>query len=118
MTWALGCDSMPSRHYTTVPMHFRFSMLALISLLMIAAGTPVADAQSLIDKRTSSERQADRPRVSLDQAVSMAESRYRAKAVKAQQSVSGDRLVYQIRLLSGDGKVWTVQVDAQTGQMY
>ena len=48
----------------------------------------------------------------------MAESRYRAKAVKTQQSVNGDRVVYHIRLLSGDGRVWTVQVDAQTGQMY
>ena len=93
-------------------------MLALIPLLLIAVGQPVADAQSLVDKRPSSERQAERPRVSLDQAVNMAESRYRAKAVKAQQSTSGDRLVYHIRLLSGDGKVWTVQVDAQTGQMF
>jgi len=93
-------------------------MLALIPLLTLAAGIPAADAQSLIDKRTRSERQADRPRVSLDQAINMAESRYRAKAVKYSQAVSGDRLVYQIRLLSSDGKVWTVQVDAQTGQMY
>ena len=48
----------------------------------------------------------------------MAEGRYRAKAVKAQPAVNGDRLVYHIRLLSSDGRVWTVQVDAQTGQMY
>lgn len=94
-------------------------MLALIPVLMMAAALPpAADAQSLIDKRTRSERSADRPRVSLDQAVNMAESRYRAKAVKAQQSFNGDRLVYNIRLLSSDGRVWTVQVDAQTGQMY
>lgn len=93
-------------------------MLALIPLLTIAVGAPVAEGQSLVDKRPRSERQAERPRVSLDQAVSMAENRYRARAVKAQQSVSGDRIVYHIRLLSGDGKVRTVQVDAQTGQMY
>lgn len=94
-------------------------MLALIPVLMMAAALPPpAHAQSLIDKRTRSERSADRPRVSLDQAVNMAESRYRAKAVKAQQSFNGDRLVYNIRLLSSDGRVWTVQVDAQTGQMY
>ena len=101
-------------------MRFRLSMLALIPIILaLAAGMPPSvDAQSLVDKRTRSDREAERPRVSLDQAVSMAESRYRAKAVKAQQSVSGDRLVYNIRLLSSDGKVWTVQVDAQTGQMY
>src|SRR5215510_11221924 len=81
------------------PMPSRLSMLALIPLLTLAAGIPAADAQSLIDKRTRSERQADRPRVSLDQAINMAESRYRAKAVKYSQAGSGDRLVYQIRLL-------------------
>jgi uncharacterized membrane protein YkoI len=99
-------------------MRSRLPILALIPVLALGLSVPAAGAQSLIEKRPRSERQADRPRVSLDQAVNMAESRYRAKAVKAQQSVSGDRLVYNIRLLSGDGKVWTVQVDAQTGQMY
>jgi uncharacterized membrane protein YkoI len=94
-------------------------MLAFIpALIMAAVMPPSADAQSLIDKRTRSERSAERPHVSLDQAVNMAESRYRAKAVKAQQSFNGDRLVYNIRLLSSDGRVWTVQVDAQTGQMH
>lgn len=99
-------------------MRSRLSILALMSALLLGLATPAVNAQSLIEKRPRNERPADRPRVSLDQAVSMAENRYRAKAVKAQQSVSGDRLVYNIRLLSGDGKVWTVQVDAQTGQMY
>ncbi|HEY5810543.1 MAG TPA: PepSY domain-containing protein [Povalibacter sp.] len=103
-------------------MRFRSSMLALIPLLIMAVGLPVADAQNFVDKRPRGERQAekpaDRPRVSLDQAVNMAESRYRAKAVRAQSGVSGDRLVYNIRLLNSEGKVWTVQVDAQTGQMY
>jgi uncharacterized membrane protein YkoI len=99
-------------------MRSRFPILALFAALVLAVGTPVANAQNLIEKRPRSDRQAERPRVSLDQAVNMAESRYRAKAVKTQQSVNGDRVVYHIRLLSGDGRVWTVQVDAQTGQMY
>ena len=90
----------------------------MVSALALGLAVSVTGAQSLVEKRPRSERQADRPRISLDQAVNMAESRYRAKAVKAQQSMSGDRLVYNIRLLSGDGRVWTVQVDAQTGQMY
>lgn len=99
-------------------MRSRLLILALIPALAIGLAVPVAGAQNLVEKRPRGERPADRPRVSLDQAVNMAESRYRAKAVKAQQSVSGDRVVYNIRLLSGDGKVWTVHVDAQTGQMY
>jgi uncharacterized membrane protein YkoI len=99
-------------------MSHRLPLLALLSLLSFAAVVPAADAQTLIERRPRSERQADRPRVSLDQAVNMAESRFRAKAVKAQPSVEGDRLVYNIRLLNSDGRVWSVRVDAQTGQMY
>lgn len=98
-------------------MQCRLQILALFATLAFASG-PLVNAQNLVEKRPSSERATERPRVSLDQAVNMAESRYRAKAVKTQRSVNGDRVVYHIRLLSGDGRVWTVQVDAQTGQMY
>lgn len=44
----------------------------------------------------------------------MAQSRYQAKAVKA-ETVG---CVHQIRLLSPEGKVWTVRVDAETRRMY
>ena len=114
----MGCDSAPHRPYTTAPMSHRLPLLALLSLLTLAVEMPAADAQTLIDRRPRSERQVDRPRISLDQAVNMAERRYRAKAVKAQPAVNGDQLVYHIRLLSSDSRVWTVTVDAQTGQMY
>ncbi|MFL6550053.1 MAG: PepSY domain-containing protein [Povalibacter sp.] len=99
-------------------MSHRLPLLALLSFLTLAVGIPAANGQTLIDRRPRSERQVDRPRVSLDEAVSMAESRYRAKAVKASSSINGDRLVYNIRLLNSDGRVWTVSVDAQSGQMY
>jgi uncharacterized membrane protein YkoI len=98
-------------------MRLPLPILTAILLLLVALGMPAA-AQNLIDKRPRQEQGIERPRISLDQAVNMAESRYRAKAVKAQQASNGDRVVYHIRLLSDDGKVRTVQVDAQTGQMY
>lgn len=97
-------------------MRSRFLTLALIPLLL-TAGMSTVDAQGLVERRPRYERQAERVRISLDQAVNMAESRYQAKAVKAQSVSNGDRLVYQIRLLSSDGRVRTVQVDAQTGAM-
>ena len=55
--------------------------------------------------------------MSLDRAVRLAESRYGAKAIKATTVSNGDRLIHQIRLIR-DGKVWTVNVDAQTGEIY
>lgn len=56
--------------------------------------------------------------LSLDEAVDRAQKRYKARVVRAETSESGGRVVYVLRLLSDeDGRVWTVRVDAQTGQM-
>ncbi|HEY7641862.1 MAG TPA: PepSY domain-containing protein [Steroidobacteraceae bacterium] len=94
----------------------RHLVWALISLL--AAGAPLAaQSQELIDRRQRHERQIEAAGVSLDQAVDMAQRRFRAKAVKAQTIESGGRRVHQIRLLSAEGKVWTVRVDAESGAM-
>jgi uncharacterized membrane protein YkoI len=96
---------------------------ALLTAMVMLTATPqltsMAGAQSLVDPRPrNNERNAnaDSIRISMDQAVSMAERRYRAKAVRAETVRNGDRVMYMIRLMS-QGKVWTVRVDAQSGQM-
>lgn len=64
------------------------------------------------------EASALRDGVSLDEAVDRAQKRYKARVVRAETSESGGRIVYVLRLLSEeDGRVWTVRVDAQSGQM-
>lgn len=84
--------------------------ILLVAVLSCASLSSRAD--SFVDKRQFSSS------ISLDQAVEMAQSRFRAKAVKAETVNDGGRRVHQIRLLSPDGKVWTVRVDAQSGNMY
>src|SRR5437868_745943 len=86
-------------------------------LLSLLAAAPHAGAQEFIDRRQRHERQAETSGVSLDQAVEMAQRRYRAKAVRAETVRDGDRRIHQIRLLSAEGKVWTVRIDAQSGAM-
>jgi uncharacterized membrane protein YkoI len=94
----------------------RHLVLALLSLL--AAGAPlVGQSQELIDRRQRHEPRVEPAGVSLDQAADMAQRRFRAKAVKAQTDESGGRGGPQIRLLSSEGKVWTVRVDAESGAM-
>lgn len=53
--------------------------------------------------------------ISLAQATSMAQSRYRGRVVRAETVQMGDRVVHEIRILDDDGRVRTVRVDAQTG---
>lgn len=85
---------------------------------MLAQTTALSNlvfAQNLVDPR---ERVAQTGGMSLDEAVRMVESRYRARAVKAETVESGGRRVHEIRLLNADGKVWKVRVDAETGRSY
>jgi Peptidase propeptide and YPEB domain len=55
--------------------------------------------------------------VSMDQAIQMAERQYGAKVVRASVSEDNGRRVYVLRLVSEQGRVWTVRVDAATGSM-
>lgn len=99
-------------------MTFRLLFILLLTLGAQAMSLPAASAQSLIDPRQRREaRESDGGGMSLDRAVRLAESRYGAKAVRATTVNNGERLIHQIRLIR-DGKVWTVSVDAQTGDMY
>ena len=101
-----------------VPPLPRMILSALIAMVAIELGTPVADAQSLIDRRYPRQKQGGEAHgLSRDEAVSRAERRYRAKAVKVDTIRNGDSVVYQIRLLNAEGRVFTVDVDASTGQM-
>src|SRR5262249_7372549 len=55
--------------------------------------------------------------ISLDQAVSLAEKRYKARVVRTEVRQEGDRKIYVLRLLNDAGRVWTVRVDAASGSM-
>lgn len=97
----------------------RILLFTALGLLCLAG----AHAQELMERRprghySFEERGREQQRgMSLDQAVQMAQRRYHARAVKAETIRQGDRRVHRIRLMSAEGKVWHVHVDAQTGQM-
>ena len=54
--------------------------------------------------------------ISLDEAVNRAERKYRARVIRAETRESNGRRVHQLRLLSDDGRVWTVRIDAANGE--
>jgi len=61
------------------------------------------------------EQQADADAGSRDRVVSGLERRYNARAVRISEVMVDGRLAYDVRLLSNN-RVWTVRVDAATGQ--
>ena len=64
----------------------------------------VADAATVLDG------------ISLDEAVSRAERQYRARVVRTDVQDEDGRKVYVLKLLSEDGRVFTVRIDATTGR--
>jgi uncharacterized membrane protein YkoI len=56
-------------------------------------------------------------RVSLDEAVAIVRARYEGKVIRAETQGSDDHPVHEIRILSPDGRVFTVHVDGVTGRI-
>ena len=54
--------------------------------------------------------------ISLDEAVARAERQYHARVVRTDVQDEDGRKVYVLKLLSEDGRVITVRVDAQSGR--
>ena len=93
-----------------------------IAVVPAIAAAAVADGRHHNDDQRKENRQNDddrRPRsgMSLDEAVQRAERRYHARVVKAEAQNNDGRTIYVLRLVSDDGRVFTVRVDAQTGNM-
>jgi hypothetical protein len=93
-------------------------LLALAAPAAPAAAFGIADGGSA---STAARGPASRPLasggISMDEAVDMAQRRYNARVVRAEASEADGRRVYILRLLSADGRVWVVRVDAQSGAM-
>jgi uncharacterized membrane protein YkoI len=97
-------------------------MAAMAAAVVPAFAATVAGARHHDDNQKRENRQNDDDRrqrsgMSLDEAVQRAERRYHARVVKAEAHNNDGRTIYVLRLVSDDGRVFTVRVDAQTGNM-
>ena len=96
----------------------RHSSSLLLVLLLAACSVKAGDHE------TKPTRPGDDRRIvladsgmSLDQAVSMVEKRFKARVVRTETRTEGDRKIYVLRLLNDAGRVWTVRVDAASGSV-
>ncbi len=90
----------------------------LVAALTIALLAPVAWPSSG-DALPAPAAQADTRAegLTLDAAVAKVEAKYDARVVRAEEKLEEGRRVYRIRLLSADGRVFDVTVDAASGQV-
>jgi uncharacterized membrane protein YkoI len=93
------------------------TVLSLLGLLAVATGAAPAkerSAERLIEEIIL----AGAGRMSLDEAIAMVEKRFNARVVRADVKDHKGRTVYKLRLLAeGSGRVWTVEVDAESGAL-
>lgn len=110
-----GFTAHSVRRATLAPMPthlLRRTLLALLPALpLLGAGGPPARAQA--DPPTAGEA---RP-LSLDEAAALVRDRVGGRVVRAETRDAGDRRTYVFRVVSADGRVRTVSVDAATGSL-
>ena len=98
----------------------------LVPVALVLAGfAPFTQAHSMPGAAVSGASMEERAQVievrrdgiSLDEAVSRAEQQYRARVVRTDVHDEDGRKVYVLKLLSENGRVFTVRIDAATGRM-
>jgi uncharacterized membrane protein YkoI len=100
--------------------HTRHVLPPLAIALLIAGGAPTAFAKTPTAQAAGKAKHKVESRyaaggLSLDAVVAQMEKRYNARVVRAETRHDNGRTIYVLRLLNADGKVWTVQVDADSG---
>jgi uncharacterized membrane protein YkoI len=94
-------------------MKMRFSHLALV--LAAALATAVGGLMPAARADENPRQLTLANNVSMDQAVKMAEQRFKARVVRAEAQREGEHTIYVLRMLNESGRVWTVRVDASNG---
>jgi Peptidase propeptide and YPEB domain len=94
-------------------MKMRFSHLAFVLVVALVSSLAAAAPAARPDETARQISLANT--VSMDQAVRMAEQRFKARVVRAEAQHDGNHTVYVLRLLNESGRVWTVRVDASNG---
>ena len=94
--------------------------VAVAMALALMAGGVVAGARAAPPEHPQAVAARSPPRgpaaaLSMDQAVRLAERRYRARVVRAETRTEGNRTIYVLRMLDGSGRVFSIQVDAASG---
>jgi uncharacterized membrane protein YkoI len=96
----------------------RLPALLIAGLAIVASGAAIAATPGAGSTGYAAETRQRHGALSLDQAIEMAEKRFRARVVRAGVEESNGHRVYVLRLVSEQGRVWTVRVDSQTGSVF
>jgi uncharacterized membrane protein YkoI len=90
-----------------------------LALVGGAEARPVPQPETLIPLDADPTAQiAQRASLSLADATAIAMRQVPGRVVRAETVSRGGRVIHEIRILGEDGRVRTVRIDAETGQMF
>jgi uncharacterized membrane protein YkoI len=92
-------------------------LLAILAALALSAGTAAPAAAAHAGKTVVGNIVLAGGGISLNQAISMVERRFKARVVRSDVRQEGDRKVYVLRLLDDAGNAQVVRVDAANGNI-
>lgn len=92
--------------------------LGLAAALLCALAPAIGPAQARGPDEPGIRVAQAEERVSLAEATRMVQQRYGGQVLRAETKRDDKRIVHRIRVLTEDGRVRTVHVDAATGRMY
>lgn len=107
----------------------RLAAGVLVALCATLAVQPVAQAMELQLQRSSGkdkklepppkrEAAAPRPGLSVDRLIKQVQTQHKARVINVgkEKRTKDGRSYYEMRLLSEEGRVWTIKVDAESGK--
>jgi uncharacterized membrane protein YkoI len=106
--------------FTGIPVACRMKMCVSPLALVLAVAIATGSAATVPPVRAEEGQQQPTtlgPSVSLDEAVKMAEQRFKARVVRAEAQQDSGHTIYVLRMLNESGRVWTVRVDASNGSV-
>jgi hypothetical protein len=98
----------------------RALVCATVALAIVggAEGRPVPEPADAVPRDAEPSAQiAQQSSLSLAQATAIATRQVQGRVVRAETVNRGGRVIHEIRILGEDGRVRTVRIDAETGQM-
>ena len=105
--------------FTAAQVPFAMKMRPIPFALVLAVATVLAAAMPAAVRAAEGQRPiaVAAVSVSMEQAVKMAEQRFKARVVRAETQHDDGHIVYVLRMLNESGRVWTVRVDASNGAL-
>lgn len=96
--------------------HRSLGCALLLSTVLLAPGWLFADQQHEHEgeKPTALASQA---KITIDEAIRAAREKFQVTVVEAELEKEDDKVVWEIELVTGDGKAMEVHVDATTGEV-